>query len=901
MYFLDIYRSRSTYLRLRSSQSFFDELASSHLHHAALFSVVSSAGHLQAPFEAMAATRARTEHAASAATPSHTAKDVTSSREAAATTDATVNDQTPSRRTTTRARKLPSRLLPSPSPPPSRPSSQYNATKHTKGGKDADDGASPSPAVTPSTSSAAAASKPRRSDANNTSSDLDTADKDDSEDLGPGKRKRRPSSMYKPPATLTTVETPSPASALASSKSKKKGRSISPEVSTHKGQSPSASVAQARLKGRLSKGKLEAETPSSKKSNGSTIDSESLQANGDDSDAENEIDPLRVSKRVRIGDVSASVDFSPPPLLPRDGSARIQMPMHYSQPTFIRGGRVSVSPEASAKRHIRYGARDETETDSSRIGQIMRASKRDTSDARKHSDVMSSSPVSAGLARFDNDAGAPLSYVPYRYGARTASGSFNLHSCPFAGHAVNEEDENEEDDDDEDDENDFHQAMLDADFDFFESQKSDAIVEQPAWPASRRGTTEEAEMDDTPATTPRSPQSGCDLPSPGSPRCKTEDDVVLPNAEEKPSSFVAGRDSVFAHALPTTQVGADKPHQHAGSLTLSLPYSPAVAASSPQLRAMDIDSDAASVRKGGKDAPAVTQMGTPILQRRTHAGLSAGLHAFAPLKLGADLMERSASNGAPYMQLSPMVEMDSPLLSPGLSLSLQTKGIDLPSPFLMGVGTLPDLEQPAQLDLPPAEGSTTPKASRPESSGSDLDAVQSSTVVLKAEPVQDLKIGVAAKDSVAKPEKPAARRPALPPPRQIRFTTFTSSSVETADAKTQQPEVAKKMSDQPQQIPQHQTKTGASTSPNIEQTPDLIHSGSASSESASDAPSPMSQAGSIASSADAEVETILFGPPEKLDMHELDHAWGGSKAAQHEAAMRRARDTQTHSIDVDTQ
>ncbi|EST09890.1 hypothetical protein PSEUBRA_000286 [Kalmanozyma brasiliensis GHG001] len=849
----------------------------------------------------MAATRARTEHAATAPTPPHAAKDVTSSRQAASITDATINDQTPSRRTTTRARKLPSRLLPSPSPPPSRPSSQYNATKHTKGGKDADDGASPSPAVTSSMSStAAAAARPRRSDANNASSDLDVADKDDSEDLGPGKRKRRPSSMYKPPATLTTVETPSPASALASSKSKKKGRSISPEVSAHKSQSPSASVVQARLKGRLSKGKLEADTPSSKKANGSIMDSDSLHATGDDSDAEYETDPLRISKRVRIGDVQVSMDFSPPPLLPRDGSARIQMPMHYSQPTFIRGGRVSVSPEASAKRPIRYGARDETETDSSRIGQLMRASKRDIPNARKHADVMSSSPVSTGLARFDNDAGAPLSYVPFRYGARTASGSFNLQTCPFAGHAVNEVDENEEEDEDEDDENDFHQAMLDADFDFFESQKSDAVVVEPVWPASRRGTTEEAEMDDTPATTPRSPQSGCDLPSPGSPRCKTEEDVVLPSAEGKPSSFAAGRDSVFAHALPTTQVGADKPHQHAGSLTLSLPYSPAVAASSPQLRAMDMD--AASVRKDSKDAPAVTQMGTPILQRRTHAGLPAGLHAFAPLKLGADLMERSASNGAPYMQLSPMIEMDSPLLSPGLSLSLQTKGIDLPSPFIMGVGALPDLEQPAQLDLPPAEGSTTPKAACPEVSVSELDPVQSSTVVPQAEPVQDLKVAVSAKDSAAKADKPSARRPALPPPRQIRFTTFTSSSAESSDAKTHQAEVAKKVIDQHQQLAQHATKTGASTaSPKPEQTPDLIHSGSASSESASDAPSPMSQADSTASSADAEVETILFGPPEKLDMHELDHAWGGSKAAQHEAALRRARDTQTRSIDIDTQ
>ncbi len=572
------------------------------------------------------------------------------------------------------------------------------------------------------------------------------------------------------------------------------------------------------------------------------------------------------------------------------------MPMHYSQPTFIRGGRVSVSPEASAKEPVRFGIRDETDTDCSRIGKIMRASKGDAQTTKKHSDVMSSSPVSAGLARFDNDAGTHLSYVPFRYGARTANGFHNLHSVPFAGRAVAEVDEDDnEDDDEDDDENDFHQAMLDADFDFFDSQKSDSVVVKPVWPVSRRATTEEADADDTPATTPRSPQSGCDAPSPASPRCKTEEDVSLPSADEKPLSFDAGRDSVFVHALPTTQVGADKPHQHAGSLTLSLPYSPAVAASSPHLRAMDVDSDAASLRKGVKDTNAGTQMGTPILQRRTHAGLPTGLHALAPLKLGADLMERSASNGVPsYMQLSPMIEMDSPLLSPGLSLSLQTRGVDLPSPFIMGVGSLPDLEQPAPLDLPPAEGSTTPKASTPEVVATGLDSEPSPAVAIMTESVQEPKAIETVKDTAVKAEKPSARRPALPPPRQIRFTTFTSSSVESAETKPQQqPEVSKPSVPtvhQQQPISQHPTRSKS------DQTPELVHSGSASSESASDAPSPMSQTDSASSSADAEVENILFGPPEKLDMGELDHAWDGSKAG-----LRRAEATQVHAVDINAE
>ncbi|CDS00396.1 hypothetical protein [Sporisorium scitamineum] len=813
------------------------------------------------------------------------------------------------------------RLLPSPSPPPSRPSSLYNAAKHAKGGKDGSDSTPASPALTSSASSAAKTRKSAKPEPDSTGSDLDSAaDKDDAEDLGPGKRKRRPSSMYKPPSTLTTVETPSPASTLASSKYKKKGRSTSPEAFAHKGQSPCAAVAQAKLKSRLSKRRLDAGTPFTRKNSraqdGLTFGSQMPGANGDDSDAEMEAAARTVSKRVRIGDVQESMDLSPPPLLPRDGSARIQMPMNYSQPTFIRGGRVSVSPEASAKRPVKFGTRvDESEMERSRIGNIMRASKADTHSAWKHSDMMSSSPVSAGLAKFDSDVGAPLTYVPFGTGARGAVSFRNLHTNPFANRVVDEE---AEDEDEDDDENDFHQAMLDADFDFFDSQKSDAGAAKTLWPAPRRGTTEEAEMDDTPATTPRSPQSGCDLPSPGSPRCKTEDDVTMPSAEDQASSYSAGRDSVFVHALPTPQVGADKPHQHAGSLTLSLPYNPAVAVSSPQLRAMDVDSDAASAAKDVKDVTANAQMGTPILQRRKHAGLPAGPHALAPLKLGADLMERSTSNAAPYMQLSPMIEMDSPLLSPGLTLSLHTKGIDLPSPFIMGIGTLPDLEQPAPLDLPPAEGSTTPKASSPDIVAPDVsgtESVQPTMAVAKPElgtetldlKQPQVKVPETAKEAtVSKAEKPSARRPALPPPRQIRFTTFTTPSVESAEIKPQQPEAIKKAADlspfQQQQTTQHQPSAGgASTiSPKSEITPDLIHSGTASPDSVSDSPSPSSQADST-STADAEVENILFGPSEKLDLQEFDHAWDSSKAAQHKAALRRAQVAQMPSLNVNTQ
>ncbi|KAJ1030387.1 hypothetical protein NDA16_001296 [Ustilago loliicola] len=869
----------------------------------------------------MAATRARTELAAAAASAPQNVKDITPSREpaAAAVDAANSNEHTPARRTTTRTRKLPSRLLPSPSPPPSRPSSQYNATKQSKGGKDASESSTASPVATPSASSLTPASKLRkasRSDLDTSSSDFDTAVERDgnlsSEDLGPGKRKRRPSSMYKPPSTLTTVETPSPASAVSASKSKKKGRSISPEASAQKAQPLSVAVAQARLKSRLSKGKLDVQTPLSKSS-------ETLRGDGDDSEAELEAATYSTaSKRLRIGEADESIDLSPPPLLPRDGSVRVRMPTNFTQPTFIRGGRVSVSPEASAKRPVKFGIREFSRPalQAEEASQVSRTTKVDAHHSWKHADIMSSSPISAGISKFDNDSNMPLTYVPFpfRCSARSAAGFRNTHTTPFAVHE--EDEEADDDDDDDDDENDFHQAMLDADFDFFDSQKSDSTVAKPVWSASGRAATEDAEIDDTPATTPRSPQSGCDLPSSGSPRFKTEEDAVMPSTGSKASSFRAGRDSVFVHALPTTQVGADKPHQHAGSLTLSLPYSPAVAVSLPQLRAMDIDHDAtsAAVRGDAKDASANNiQMGTPVLQRRKHAGLPAGPHGLAPLKLGADLMERSASNSAPYMQLSPMIEIESPLLSPGLSLSLHTKGTDLPSPFNMGVGTLPDLEQPAPLDLPPAEGSTTPKTSSPEvmlPAAPKLDLTQTAPVKDNSASTQpENKAITEPSKEAAKVDKPSTRRPALPPPRQIRFTTFTTPSVEPTESRPQQqqqqsqPELAKTtvpaVSNPQQQTSQHQrTSTGASsTSSKSDSTPDLVHSGSSSPDSATDSPSPMSQADSTASG-DAEVENILFGPPEKLDLHELDHAWGGNKAAQHEAAMRRAKVTQIHHVDL---
>ncbi len=585
--------------------------------------------------------------------------------------------------------------------------------------------------------------------------------------------------MYKPPSTLTSVETPSPATnlaATAAAKAKKKGRSQSPDTST---QTTTASA--TKLKRRLSKGKFESTPSSLNKTDAAHI-------HADDSEAELEsIRHSSASKRARLDDAD-DLDLSPPPLLPRDGSARVRMPTHFTQPTFIRGGRVSVSPEASAKRPVTFGIRDfnrpafhhadAVSGDRHNTPHSAMAVKR--SAPAKRSDIMSSSPISAGVAKFESEPGAPLTYVPFPCAARSLGRFHNMRANPFAHEQMDVDDDDEEEDDDE---NDFHQAMLDADFDFFDSQKADGNATNNLWNVSQRAATEDAavEDDDTPATTPRSPQSGCDLPSPDSPRCKSEDEAQPLRTDDPSMAFNAVRDSVFVHALPTTQVGADKACQHAGSLTLSLPYTPGVAVSSPQLRARELELDGGAGVRGTGDASSLTQTGTPVLQRRKHAALGGdGAHALAPLKLGAELMERGSSHSATYMQLSPMIEMDSPLLSPGLTLgmhAMHAKGTDLPSPFIMGVDSLPELEHPAALDLAAADGSTTPKTFHPEAvddavlpAATTVSTAASQTVEAPSAPKPEPKV------APAKVEKPAARRPALPPPRQIRFTTLDTPS-----------------------------------------------------------------------------------------------------------------------------
>ncbi|MCO5555777.1 hypothetical protein L7F22_009322 [Adiantum nelumboides] len=122
-------------------------------------------------------------------------------------------------------------------------------------------------------------------------------------------------------------------------------------------------------------------------------------------------------------------------------------------------------------------------------------------------------------------------------------------------------------------EDDFHVAMLNNDnFDAM----SDADEDEPrATTASTKSSPrafkshDSSDIDDTPATTPQSPRSTCD----GHERRYSQDRTITRNSQEveepKGRSRTVTRDAVFAHAL---EPSANRPHTHAGALTLSLPY-----------------------------------------------------------------------------------------------------------------------------------------------------------------------------------------------------------------------------------------------------------------------------------------------------------------------------------------
>lgn len=172
-------------------------------------------------------------------------------------------------------------------------------------------------------------------------------------------------------------------------------------------------------------------------------------------------------------------------------------------------------------------------------------------------------------------------------------------------------------------EDDFHRAMLDGDFDSF-----DEWSHRP-YSGSAAGAATDV---DTPATTPRSPQSVCEPASvvdadkamkksasvessESSHPISREVEVKLPPSS---SSASALRDEVFSHALPPS---SRRVKTHAGLLTLSLPYdehTPTIVTT----QASTSTSHGHGVDSSNKDGASLSHLrfSTPSLERRASRG-----------------------------------------------------------------------------------------------------------------------------------------------------------------------------------------------------------------------------------------------------------------------------------------
>jgi hypothetical protein len=238
-------------------------------------------------------------------------------------------------------------------------------------------------------------------------------------------------------------------------------------------------------------------------------------------------------------------------------------------------------------------------------------------------------------------------------------------------------------DGDGDDEDDFHQAMLDGgDFDVADDF-SDAG--RSGWKKSPYATGTTSDEEDTPATTPRSPQSCAELPVELASKASAAEQAKSASPKEKTTEAAgkdaqdsaAAADSVFVHALPPS---SRRPHTHAGSLTLSLPF------------------DEADAPTAGDDL-AVARGATPLVERKT----SKVIEGATPASVGASQPSLVGLN----LSLQSEAGDDAGLLSPGHALL----GLAAPprngmssthgSPFVHAA-VLDRISSPAPLALPPS-------------------------------------------------------------------------------------------------------------------------------------------------------------------------------------------------------
>ncbi|PWN26734.1 hypothetical protein BDZ90DRAFT_280226 [Jaminaea rosea] len=198
---------------------------------------------------------------------------------------------------------------------------------------------------------------------------------------------------------------------------------------------------------------------------------------------------------------------------------------------------------------------------------------------------------------------------------------------------------------DGEDENDFHRAMLDGDFD-----------DEYGWTS--------AGAIDTPATTPRSPQSTCEPLSALTEDGKDEasnsntDKMVADAQAAKAASERAAQelhDAVFARALPSS---SRRVRSHAGALTLSLPFD-----ESPSIKKEQHDDDELD-----RQHSAIARFSTPTLRRTASKG------KLSQLQLSAS--RPSAVKPHPTSQADN--ETTSPTTSPPMSPTRALMGLAAP-------------------------------------------------------------------------------------------------------------------------------------------------------------------------------------------------------------------------------
>ncbi|CAO1618192.1 unnamed protein product [Parajaminaea phylloscopi] len=580
----------------------------------------------------------------------------------------------PSRTTTTRARATPSSAspqlataahspTPSPTPTPipakersakASPSKSATAAAARATAAAASAASPPSRLATVATANANAAasgSKAKSAAAAAQSGSLkgqappssDPAEQHEVEATGVGKRKRKPSTMIRPPATITTAPQPSAATIAARAKAYQLPGEHASSAAPAPASSPPASAllaAKPKIKVRHSTGSTDSTTPRNTAS--------ALAPYSSSSGYESDGGKMPLSHSQPDGDIereaTSFADFdaieAPPLIFQRSGKVAFRRPLGLGR---------SAARTCASGTHSVSAARSTSQSHPRKRNAYV--SPRKVGHHRTKSlPSLASGPavVVPSLKRSSADVEAD------RY---AASSALSLD----AGAYEDGEDEDDEEEEDDDEEEDFHRAMLDGDF--------DALDE---WPSTRSSSDV-----DTPATTPRSPQSACEpLTAEAQRPIKKED---TPSTSE-PGSDAAQDvcDAVFSHALAPS---SRRVKSHAGLLTLSLPYDEASSTSASSHSPM------ADLRR---DAFSPSPFATPTSRREARRS-----HVLSSLEQG----EANVAGLTRAISVTPRGEEDqrstSPPMSPThafLSLAAVSKGTGLPgttsmvsSPFLAAV------------------------------------------------------------------------------------------------------------------------------------------------------------------------------------------------------------------------